>query len=71
VMREYAESTQTYVDRELARIVDQRYAKVLQMLRGSKDSLEKIAKKLLEVETLDEKAFQNMLSVAPSGAVAL
>ena len=64
VIREYAESTQTYVDEEIARIVNQRYEAVLGVLGGDKSSLERIAKKLLEVETLDEKAFQGILNGA-------
>ncbi len=61
VIREYAESTQSYVDEEIARIVNQSYETVLATLRDNRESLEMIAKKLLEVETLDEKAFQTML----------
>ena len=63
VIREYAESTQSHVDEEIARIVKQRYEAVLKLLQDNRDSLERIAKKLLEVETLDEKAFKAMLTV--------
>jgi cell division protease FtsH len=62
MIREYSESTQSYVDEEIARIVKQRYETVLELLRNNRDSLERIAKKLLEVETLDEKAFQGMVN---------
>jgi cell division protease FtsH len=64
VIREYAESTQTYVDEETARIVNESYERALVLLKRDKDTLEDIAKKLLEVETLDEKAFQRMLGIA-------
>jgi cell division protease FtsH len=62
VIREYAESTQSYVDEEIARIVNQSYQTVLKLLQDDRASLERIAKKLLEVETLDEKAFQQMVN---------
>jgi cell division protease FtsH len=62
VIREYAESTQSYVDEEIARIVRQSYEKVLELLRQDKDTLEKIARKLLELETLDEKTFRALLN---------
>jgi cell division protease FtsH len=64
VVREYAESTQSYVDEEIARIVNQRYEVVLATLRDNRESVETIARKLLEVETLDERAFQTMLDAA-------
>ena len=62
MIREYSESTQSYADQEIARIVKQRYETVLELLRNNRDSLERIARKLMEVETLDEKAIQKMLS---------
>ena len=61
VIREYAESTQTYVDEETARLINQSYERVLTALKNDKETLEKVARKLLEVETLDEKAFLAMV----------
>jgi cell division protease FtsH len=61
IVREYAESTQSYVDEETARIVNQSYERTLGLLKADKNSLEKIAKQLLEMETLDEKAFYALL----------
>jgi cell division protease FtsH len=55
--REYAESTQTYVDEETARLINLCFERVLALLMGHKDALERIARKLLEVETLDAKSF--------------
>jgi len=66
VVREYAESTQSYVDEEIARIIDESYERVLNLLRENKDSLERITGKLLEVETLDAKAFQELLEGVPA-----
>lgn len=61
VIREYAESTQTYVDEETARLVNQSYERALSVLKKDRETLEKVARKLLEVETLDEKAFLAMV----------
>jgi cell division protease FtsH len=68
MMREYSESTQSYVDEEIARIVNQRYEVVLKLLGDNRNSLERIAGKLLEVETLDEKAFGSMVAEAAVSA---
>jgi cell division protease FtsH len=61
IAREYAESTQSYVDEETARIVNESYERVLALLRGDRAALERLAVKLLEVETLDSTAFQALL----------
>jgi cell division protease FtsH len=61
--REYAESTQQYVDEEIARIIDGRYGAVKDMLEQKRDTLNAVAEKLLEQETLDEKEFNALLSV--------
>ena len=59
--REYSEATQQYVDEEIARIVDNQYAEVKGKLSSNKLTLEKVAEKLLEKETLDEKEFKTLL----------
>ena len=61
VVREYAESTQSYVDEEVARLIAQSYQRVLDLLKRNEGTLRAIATKLLQVETLDEKAFEAML----------
>jgi cell division protease FtsH len=66
VAREYAESTQSYVDEEIARIVNQSYQRVLTLLKRNKGTLSTIATKLLQVETLDEKTFEAMVSGSPA-----
>jgi cell division protease FtsH len=60
--REYSESTQQYIDEEIARMVDVSYTAVKEKLAGNKDRLEKIAVLLLEKETLDEKEFRDLMS---------
>jgi len=62
--REYSEATQQYIDEEIARMVDQRYAASKEKLDGNRPLLEKIASILLEKETLDEKEFKTLMAEA-------
>jgi cell division protease FtsH len=59
--REYSEDTQKYVDDEIARMVAERYDRVLEMLRHERGLLDQIAERLLEKETLDENEFASLL----------
>ena len=59
--REYSEATQKYIDEEIARIVEERYGRVAEMLIRKKDLLDKIASVLIEKETLDEKEFYELV----------
>jgi cell division protease FtsH len=59
--REYAESTQQYVDEEIARIVEREYAKTKVILEENRAVLDRVAAALLEKETLDEKEFKALL----------
>jgi cell division protease FtsH len=56
--REYAESTQQYVDEEIARMVDQEYKRTAEILEERRAVLDQVAAALLEKETLDEKEFK-------------
>ena len=47
LVREYAETTQQYIDEEIAKIMDERYNKVVNLLSSHKDLLEYIARLLL------------------------
>jgi cell division protease FtsH len=62
--REYAESTQQYVDEEIARIIDNEYAKAKQTLEERRGTLDTVAFALLEKETLDEKDFKAILKAS-------
>ena len=67
--REYAESTQQYVDEEIARIIETEFAKARKILEDRRDILDNIAAALLEKETLDEKEFKALLGDgAPTAA---
>ncbi|MDR2159270.1 MAG: ATP-dependent zinc metalloprotease FtsH [Treponema sp.] len=59
--REYAESTQQYVDEEIARIVEQEYGKARETLEKRRGILDQVAAALLERETLDEKEFRGLI----------
>jgi cell division protease FtsH len=59
--REYAESTQQYVDEEIARIVEREYVKSQGILEANRAILDKIASVLLEKETIDAKEFNALV----------
>ena len=66
--REYAESTQQYVDEEIARVIESEYAKAKKILENKRDVLDSIASALLEKETLDEKEFKALLGDGSAAA---
>ncbi len=57
VVREYAETTQQYVDEETAHIIAARYKKVLDLLKSKLKLLDEVAQKLLAEEVMDGKEF--------------
>ena len=59
--REYSEATQQYIDEEITRIIKSRYEKAVAFLEGKKGTLDKIARRLLEVETIGEEEFKALL----------
>ena len=61
LVREFSEDTQKYIDDEIARMMDERYQFVLNLLKGHRDLLEYIAQRLLEHETMDGKEFENIV----------
>jgi cell division protease FtsH len=56
--REYAESTQQYVDEEIARILEEEYGRTKVMLEQRRNMLDQVAQALLDKETLDEREFK-------------
>ena len=62
--REYAESTQQYVDEEIARIIDGEYAKAKELLEKNRSVLDSVSAALLDKETLDEKEFKALIAEA-------
>ncbi|HAH61948.1 MAG TPA: cell division protein FtsH, partial [Treponema sp.] len=61
LVREYSETTQQYIDEEIARIMSGRYKAVLALLKKHKEILEYIANRLLEKETMDGKEFEEIV----------
>jgi len=59
--REYAESTQQYIDEEVARIIEAEFAKAKKILDDRRNILDNVSGALLEKETLDEKEFKALL----------
>jgi cell division protease FtsH len=68
VSREYAESTQQYLDEQTAAIIGQRYRRVLALLTEKKLIIGKIAGILLEKETINESEFREMAGAPKAGA---
>ena len=61
IYREFSEETQRYVDEEIARVMNERYAHVVELMKEHKDLLEFIANRLLEIETMDGKEFYEIV----------
>jgi cell division protease FtsH len=63
--REYAETTQQYIDEEIARITETQYNRVKNDLIANRVLLDQVAAILLEKETLDEKQFKDIVAATP------
>jgi cell division protease FtsH len=66
--REYSESTQQYIDEEITRIIKVRYEKAVRFLEENKATVQRIAKRLLEVETIGEDEFKALAGVPAAPA---
>ncbi|WP_459934859.1 ATP-dependent zinc metalloprotease FtsH [Fundidesulfovibrio butyratiphilus] len=67
--KEYSESTAARVDQEVKAILDDAHARVRSLLETHRPTIEAVAKKLLEVEVLDQAQFEAFLAAekpAPS-----
>ena len=62
LVRDYSEETQTYIDSELARIMEERYEHVLELLKSKRVLLDYIAERLLEKEIMEQAEFQEIVS---------
>ncbi len=61
LIREFSEESQNYVDSEIARVMKERYAHVVEVLTEHKDLLDYIAKRLEEIETMEGKEFYDIV----------
>jgi len=59
--REYSESTQQYIDEEITRIIKERYDRAVKFIEQKRQTVERIAKRLLEVETIGEDEFKALI----------
>ena len=66
LVREYAESTQAYIDEQIAHTIAERYAYVLQTLNSKRVLLDYVAQRLLEKETIDEAEFMDIVKAEGS-----
>ncbi|MFP4013316.1 MAG: ATP-dependent zinc metalloprotease FtsH [Chitinispirillaceae bacterium] len=64
MQREYSETTQLYIDETVSRLISERYERVRAELRKKKDLLDKVAKRLLERETIGEEEFRKLVGKA-------
>ncbi len=61
VQREYSEVTQQYIDEETARIIAERFERVLKLLNEKRSELDNVAQKLLEKEILNAEEFKEII----------
>ena len=61
LVREFSEETQRYIDEEIARIMQERYRHVIDILNEHRQLLEYIGNNLLEKETMDGKEFAEIV----------
>jgi cell division protease FtsH len=61
MMREYSEYTQQYIDEETARIIDNRYQNVTELLQANRGAIDRIAERLLKEEVLERQEFEKLL----------
>lgn len=62
LVREYAETTQQYIDEEVAHIIATRYDRTLQLLKEKEKLVQYIANALLERETIENDEFEAIIA---------
>jgi cell division protease FtsH len=66
--RNYSEVVARQIDLEVQRIVREAHVRARQLLDDNVEKLHVLAKKLLEVETMDRKAFEALMATVPGVA---
>ena len=61
LVREFSEDTQKYIDQEISSTIDERYKYVVKLLTSKKQLLDFIAKRLMEIETMEGKEFYEII----------
>jgi cell division protease FtsH len=62
--RDYSDDTAHLIDEEVRRIVEHSYARATSILQEYRDTLDQIAQRLIEVETLEGEDLQDLLNQA-------
>jgi cell division protease FtsH len=60
--RDYSDAIAQKIDEEVRRIIDTEYARTKKLLQENRDKLDRIAKALLEVETLEAHDFARLMA---------
>jgi cell division protease FtsH len=60
--RDYGEEVARQIDAEVKRIIDQAHERAKKILTENRDSLERLAKRLIEVETLEGDELEALLA---------
>jgi len=60
--KNYSEKVAAKIDEEIARFIDQSYTTAVEILKKYQKQLESIAKKLIEVETIEREDFEALIS---------
>ncbi len=61
LVREYSESTQTYIDEQLALMMEKRFKAVTELLSSKRTVMDYIANRLLEKEVIDQDEFAEII----------
>jgi cell division protease FtsH len=64
--RDCSEQTAQLIDAEVKKILSQAYAEAKEILTSHRDQLELVTRKLLESESLDAAAFQQLIGISPA-----
>jgi cell division protease FtsH len=59
--KNYSETTATLIDKEINKIIQQCYKKASHVLQENKKQLDKIAKALIEKETLEREEIETLI----------
>jgi len=60
--RDFSDETASAIDEEVRKLVDQAYERTVEVLKGNRQILDKLAEMLVEAETVDSEELQNLLA---------
>ncbi|PJF31297.1 MAG: cell division protein FtsH [Candidatus Thermofonsia Clade 1 bacterium] len=64
--RDYSEAIAEIIDEEVKKIVDEAYQRALAVLTEHREELERVAQRLMEVETIDYEEFMQLMGESPA-----